>query len=166
MYGISSRMQFLLQFVKVPPAIYDVIFPHGPVLSVPMKEYMIAGVVRDISNSIPDKKIREQLMNVGREMAGFAADNLVKAWEDGDICPPWPYPWPFPPRPKWPPLPWPWPGPPPDPDPWHHVFHEPGMETEKLSTRYLASAVSVLAEITTIGKAAEQLKEVGAMLGR
>jgi hypothetical protein len=148
MATISSRMQFLIKFVNIPPEMWDFIIPHGPKFSVATREYAMAGVVRDIALQLPDKAVQEKLLGAGKEMVGFASKGLINGWEEGDdICPPWP------------PFPFPWPGPyPPEPDP------VPWRTVEGL--KEFRSALKSIAKLTAVPSVAKQLEEIAGGLGR
>ena len=108
---------------RLHPAIYDVVFPRGPVLEVAYAArhthaHAFAHRAAELNpQPLPPKEIFVGIeigAAVGHELvraAGFAkAFKLEFAFDIIDICPP--------PRP-WPPLPWPWPFPwPPRPYPW------------------------------------------------
>jgi hypothetical protein len=149
MASISSRMQFLVRFVNIPPEMWDFIIPHGPKFSVATREYAMAGIVRDIALQLPDKALQEKLLGAGREMVGFASKGLINGWEDGDdICPPWP------------PFPFPWPGPyPPEPDPvpWLTARQENGLVYK--------AALKSIAKLTGVPAVAKQLEEIAGGLG-
>ena len=147
---IQSKVQFLSQFVKIPPEMWDYIFPHGPVLkSQAIKEYIMAGVLRDISHQIHNKQIAREVRAAGAEMVKYAADNLVNSWEDGDdLCPLWP-PFPFPhihfgPR----------------PEPWldHNIAAlNPQPEPPGF-------ALKLISDFTSLPNVSEQLKNLGAKM--
>lgn len=97
MRSLSSRIQFLFQFVHIPPEAWDFIFPHGPVLkSAAVREHILSTVVRDVALQVGDRELADRIKAAGMEMVKFAAANLVNGWEDGDdLCPPYrPFPWP------------------------------------------------------------------------
>ena len=154
MSSISSRIQFLLTFVKIPPEAWDFFFPHGPNFSKAIVEYMMAGVVRDIAQQISNKELPGRANKVGRQIVDFAAGNLVNGWEDGeDICPPWPH---FP-------FPHPHPFPEPDPYPWiTNRFAE--LNPQPLPPSQIASALKVLSGITSIKEVVNQLNELSSQL--
>lgn len=133
--------------LKIPPSAWDAIFPHGPVISQHLVEYMAAGVVRDIAGQIKDKSVKAQLLSVGKDMAGFASQGLVQGWEDGDdICPPWP------------PFPFPWPGKRgPEPDPW---------VTGAVEQIVLADLLLGLAGVTVNPEISLQLREAATGLAK
>ncbi len=153
MASISSRIRFLITFVNIPPEMWDIIFPHGPAQFSPaIKEYMMAGVVRDISKQIRDRDLAEKVKSVGSSMVNFASQNLINGWEDGDdICPPWfniPFPWP----------------PEPDPYPWYRYGYS-DLNPQPLPPRHLSSALKVLGTLTSLQDVGQQLKELGNALG-
>ncbi len=154
MTSISSRIQFLIQFVKIPPEMWDFIVPQGPVFkSHAIKEYMMAGVVRDISLQVADKEVAHQLRFIGAEMVKFASANLINGWEDGDdICPRWPH-YPIPHTPGY--------GP--QPDPWFQTDYA-ALNPQPLPPRSIHSALKVLADLTSLPAVAQQLKEISTKL--
>ncbi len=110
---------------RLHPAIYDVVFPKGPVFEVAravQHAHLQAYHAADLNpQPLPPKEIFAGIETgaaVGHELvraAGFAkAFGLEFTLDIIDICPPprprlpwpwpWPWPWPFP----WPPRPYPW----------------------------------------------------------
>ncbi len=155
MTGISSRLQFLISFVKIPPEMWDFIVPQGPVLkSHAIREYMMAGVVRDISFQIADKEIAHQLRSVGAEMVKFASANLINGWEDGDdICPRWPhYPIPHIPGSFGP-----------SPEPWFQTDYA-ALNPQPLPPRSVPAALKTLADLTSLPAVSQQLKEISSKM--
>jgi hypothetical protein len=152
MSTISSKIQFLIKYVNIPPEMWDFIIPHGPVMhSQAIKEYAMAGVVRDISKQIPDKELAERVKSAGGAMAKYASQNLLNGWEDGDdICPPWFH---FP-------IHFPRPFPEPDPYPWF-INNLSELNPQPLPPRHLSSALKVLAGLTSLQDVGEQLKDLG-----
>ena len=154
MTSISSRIRFLIRFAKIPPEMWDFIVPHGPAIkSHAIREYMMAGLVRDISQQITDREIAYQVKSIGAKMVKFASAHLVNGWEDGDdLCPPWP---PFP-RPHF--------SYDPDPQPWLAAEADE-LNPQPLPPHTIASALKVLAQLTSLPEVQEQLKDIGNKLG-
>lgn len=157
MRSLHSRIQFLLQFVQIPPEAWDWIIPHGPVLkSAAVKDYIMAGIVRDVAAQIADKDLASKVKSAGAEMVRNAAANLINGWEDGDdLCPPYP--------------PFPWPirhqsvfGP--GPEPWlPQVLAE--LNPQPLPPKDLASALKVIAKYTSLPEVGKQLTESAKRVG-
>lgn len=97
MISISELIE-KVTFLRIPPQALDAIFPHGPVYSRPLVEFMTAGVIRDISAHIRNEEIAEKVKSVGRNMASTASRGLIQGWDEGDDLCPIPIKWPFPPR--------------------------------------------------------------------
>lgn len=106
---------------RIHPAIYDVVFPRGPVLDVAHRVHAARAahaatwVAAELNpQPLPPREIFAGIETgaaVAHELvhaAGFArAFRIEFALEVDDICPPprpFPWPWPFP----WPPRPYPW----------------------------------------------------------
>jgi len=155
MTSIFSRIQFLIKFVKIPPEMWDFIVPQGPVFkSHAIKEYMMAGVLRDISFEMADKEIAREVKTTGAEMVKFASANLINGWEDGDdICPRWPH----------------------FPIPHRYDFFEAQQEVfsqinysalnpQPLPPKEIGSALKVIADLTSLQQVSEQLREIAAKL--
>ena len=71
----------------------------GPIFRTAIADYVVAGLLRDISRLVKDKEKAGAIHAIGRELAAGASGGLVAGWEDGDdLCPP--YRFPFPPRPE------------------------------------------------------------------
>lgn len=158
MSSLSAKLRFLIAFVKIPQEMWDIIFPHGPVLGKAVREYLMAGIVRDISQEITNEKVAERLKPIGKTMAEFAAANLVAGWEDGDdLCPRLPH-FPFP-------FPYPQPTPGPDPLPWLQ-FNQVDLNPQPLPPKALAAALKVISQATVVTDAAGQLQELSRQLGR
>ena len=154
MTSISARMRFLIKFVKIPPEMWDFIFPHGPAIkSHAIKEYMLASLVRDISYEIADKEIAYQVKSAGAAMIKFASAHLINGWEEGDdICPPWP---PFP-RPHF--------SYDPESTPWFSA-DATELNPQPLPPHTIVSALKVLAQLTSLPNIQEQLKDIAQRLG-
>lgn len=45
MTSLSSRLQFLVMFDILPKNAYDAVFPHGPKVSIALREILIGQVV-------------------------------------------------------------------------------------------------------------------------
>ena len=150
MSSITSRMQFLIQVAHMRPEMWDFIVPMGPVFkSTAIKEYIMAGLLRDISYQIPDRDIAHQVKSAGAEMVKFASANLISGWEDGDdICPRWP--WPFPHR---------FDNFGPQPEPWFSA-ESTELNPQPLPPHTMVSALKLLAQFTTLSNVAEQLKDL------
>jgi len=145
-------MQFLIQFDILPPEAYDFVFPHGPKLSKPLIDIIAAQVIRDIAKQLPEqaKNFVKPLSIVGREMTQMGAEGLVAGWEEGDdLCPPFKFP--FPPK------------------------HSLGIEEIKEdfgffeknhidTLRTFASALKVIARITSYDKARKELPNIATEL--
>ena len=97
MISISELIE-KVTFLRIPPQALDAIFPHGPVYSRPLVEFMTAGVIRDISAHIRNEEIAEKVKSVGRNMASTASRGLIQGWDEGDDLCPIPIKWTFPPR--------------------------------------------------------------------
>ncbi|MBV6447149.1 hypothetical protein [Nitrosomonas sp.] len=97
MISVSELIE-KVNFLRIPPQALDAIFPHGPVYSRPLFEFMTAGVIRDISAHIRDEGIAEKVKSIGKNMASTASRGLIQGWEEGDDLCPVPIKWPFPPR--------------------------------------------------------------------
>ena len=85
-------------YLKLPPEAWDAIYPQGPDLSPSIRQYMAAGLVRNIAARVTDRTASAALKTIGKQLAGIAARELVQSFdEDPDICPPWPWPhnWPW-----------------------------------------------------------------------
>ncbi len=154
MSSITSRMQFLIHMAHIRPEMWDFIVPMGPVVkSAGIKEYIMAGLLRDISYHIPDRDAAHQVKSAGAEMVKFASAHLISGWEEGDdICPPWP--WPFPHR---------FDNSGPQPDPWFSAEYGE-LNPQPLPPRMVISALKVLAQFTSLNNVAEQLKGVATKL--
>ena len=154
MSSISSRIRFLIKFVKIPPEMWDFIVPHGPAIkSHAIKEYMMAALVRDISYEIADKEIAYQVKSVGAAMVKFASAHLINGWEEGDdICPPWP-PFPYPHRHY-----------DTETNPWFSSDIAE-LNPQPLPPHTIVSALKVLAQLTSLPNVQEQLKEIAGRLG-
>lgn len=154
MTSISARMRFLIKFVKIPPEMWDFIFPHGPAIkSHAIKEYMLAALVRDVSYEIADKEIAYQVKSVGAAMVKFASAHLIDGWEEGDdLCPPWP---PFPhPRHSYDPEPTAW-----------FASDTAELNPQPLPPHTIVAALKVLARLTSLPNVQEQLKDIVQRLG-
>lgn len=148
MSSISARLRFLISFVRIPPEMWDFIVPQGPVLrSAASKEYVMAGIVRDIAKQVHNRELSEQIRSAGSEMVQFAANNLVNGWEEGDdLCPLIPHHFPIPHY-----------GP--QPEPWIDV-NIAALNPQPLPPAQLSSALKVLASLTSLKNVAEQLREI------
>jgi len=102
---------------RIHPAIYDVVFPHGPVIDVAHAARYAHRLAELNPQPLPPRQIFAGIETgaaVGHELvraAGFArAFGLDFRMDIVEICPPPrplpPLPWPFP----WPPRPYPWRG--------------------------------------------------------
>lgn len=100
---------------RIHPAIYDVVFPHGPIVDVAHSAKYAHRLAELNPQPLPPRRIFAGIETgalVGHELvraAGMAkAFGLEFAFDIVDICPPPrprpPWPWPFP----WPPRPYPW----------------------------------------------------------
>ena len=117
--------------------------------SLAVKEYVMAGVVRDISKQIPDRELAERVKSAGSTMV--TSENLVNGWEHSDDhCPPWHH---FP-------IPFPWPFPEPDPYPWL-TSNFSQLNPQPLPPRSISSALKVLSTLTSLQEVSEQLKDLG-----
>ncbi|POY38370.1 hypothetical protein C3K47_02940 [Solitalea longa] len=156
---LSSQLSFLLKFKIYPPEAEDAINPHGPKFSVAIREYMIAGLVRDIAQKIPKREIKAKLLSVGKALVGVASKGLIVAWEDGDdICPPY-FPHRFPPPP-----PGPYPDPDPQPYPWRTAFEVDSAFDRVIEQKQLIGAIKLLAILTSQKELGEQLGDIGSEL--
>ena len=69
----------------------------GPIFKSAITDYVVAGLLRDISRLLPATDAANNLRAIGKELAASASGGLVAGWEDGDdICPPYPFPLPHP----------------------------------------------------------------------
>ncbi|WP_136667390.1 hypothetical protein [Flavobacterium sp. H122] len=152
---LSAQIRFLMSIHAIDPKAWDAIIPHGPKYSIAIREYMIAGVVRDIAKKITNHDIQSKLLSVGKEMVSYSSRGLVNGWEEGDdICPPI-----F----KWPrPLPDPFPdltGP--QPDPWNSYVGSNGDFLDYSShQKQLVASLKVLSTLTTQRKLGEHLAKL------
>ncbi len=153
---ISSRLKFLLSIQALPAEAFDAVFPHGPKYSIAIREYMMAGIVRDIAQKVPVNEVKSQLLTVGKEMVTFSSKGLVNAWEEGDdICPD--------------PIPWfnryNLRGPQPDPWQFFDSFNEELLDYAAQQKQLVAS-VKLLATLTSEKKFSEQLKTIATLMQR
>jgi hypothetical protein len=69
----------------------------GPIFRTAIADYVVAGLLRDISRLLPAKEAAGNIRAIGKELAAAASGGLVAGWEDGDdLCPPYPFPFPHP----------------------------------------------------------------------
>ncbi len=153
MKSISSRLQFLAVLAQSNPHLWELIHPHQPKYSIATREYMIAGVLRDIARQMPNKDLAAKAFNIGRQMVDFASSNLLAGWEDGDdICPPLRH---FPP----------FPFPEPDPNPWYR-FDLAALNPQPLPPAEIGVALRGIAEMTSMNDLKDEIngiaKEVSA----
>ena len=138
----------------------------GPVFRTALTEYVVAGLVREISQKLTNRELAPKLHQIGKELAIEAGRMLPAGWEDvDDICPPWQFRIPPPPPPTGEgPSPDPWRFAP-DPQPWHLLGPDPSpwLEHATAAMKDIALAVAIrdLASVTTIEKVSTSLKEVG-----
>jgi len=95
-FELTEKVNFLI--LRTYPEASDAIFPHGPVYSRSLVEFMTAGVIRDISAHIRNEEIAEKVKGIGRDMASTSSRGLIQGWVEGDDLCPVPIKWPFPPR--------------------------------------------------------------------
>lgn len=124
----------------------------GPIFRTAIADYIVADLVRAISQNVANKEAASRLLVLGRDLATDAARGLATGYDDGDdICPPW----------YWNrPIPHPHdPGPlslmGPDPVPWLQ------NSTPAMNDVMLAVGVRQLASLTSNAKASNGLKEIG-----
>jgi hypothetical protein len=140
----------------------------GPVFRTAIAEYVIAGLVREVSAKVASTEFASALQQTAKELVAEAARKLTSdfaatAEDPDDICPPYPHHFPPPPpggdsflsefgnRPG--PTPWLVTGP--QPDPW--------IDGAVPAVRDIALAVALrdLATVTTVAKISIALKEAG-----
>jgi hypothetical protein len=67
----------------------------GPIFRTAIADYVVAGLLRDISRLLPAKEAAGSVRAIGRDLAASASGGLVASWEEGDdLCPPYPFPFP------------------------------------------------------------------------
>src|SRR5262245_20231924 len=65
----------------------------GPIFRTAISDYVVAGLLRDISGNLQDRDLATKVHNIGKELVAGSSHGLAASWEDGDdICPPWPWP--------------------------------------------------------------------------
>jgi hypothetical protein len=123
----------------------------GPIYRAAIADYMVAELVRNISQNVSSQELGARLLAAGRELAAQAAVGMMSSFDEGDdICPPW----------YWNrPIPHGGGGPvfslQPEPSPWlQHL-------TPAMSDVVLAVALRHLASVTTNTKASGAIKELG-----
>lgn len=126
----------------------------GPVYRAAIADYMVAELVRSISQNVSNKEIGSRLLAAGRELAAQASAGMTASFDEGDdICPPWYWNRPVPHGPV---------GPEslldPDPHPWFQHL------TPAMNDVLLANALRQLASLTTNVKASGSIKELGESL--
>src|SRR5437016_6403712 len=124
----------------------------GPIFKTAIADYVVAGLLRDISRLLTDREAASNVRAIGRELAAGASSGLVASWEDGDdLCPPYPFPFPH---------------------PWQFVV-TPQQETLKvehfgpaMTNIVLAYAMRQLASFTSNEKASAAIQQAGQSLVR
>jgi hypothetical protein len=126
----------------------------GPIFRVAMADYVVAELLRGVSQNVSNQEIGARLLAVGKDLAAQSSASMAASFDDDDdICPPW-Y----------------WNGPvphgglnfqslvEPDPHPWlQHL-------TPAMNDVLLANALRQLASLTTSAKASGAIKELGESL--
>jgi hypothetical protein len=119
----------------------------GPIFREAMADYVVAELVRGISENVANHEIGARLLAVGKDLAAQSSASMTVSFDDDDdICPPW-Y----------------WNGPVPhyfnpEPSPWlQHL-------TPAMNDVMLANALRQLASLTTSAKASGAIKELGESL--
>ena len=87
----TAFLTFLASIGKINPAIYDVIFPHGPVFSVGARDVMAAMLIKSIAREVKDVRVAQELDGLGKKL--FATGTKTMSYTDDDWCgTPWPHP--------------------------------------------------------------------------
>lgn len=121
----------------------------GPIFRTAMADYVVAGLLRDISRLVREKDSAGTIRAIGKELAVGASGGLVSGWEDGDdLCPPYPFPFPH-------------------PEPWQ-AFFTPRQEVLRvqqfgpaMTEIVLAHALRQLASLTSNERASAAIQEAG-----
>ena len=126
----------------------------GPVFNEAIGDYVIAGLLRQISVRFKLKSISKGLLSLSKQMAESSSRGLVAGWEDGDdICPPW---WPHHKIP--------------DPHPWFNRFGETNIEksaaeliqfSPAMEHVMIAGGLKQLASLTSNSKFSEEIFGLG-----
>lgn len=124
----------------------------GPIYRTAIADYMVADVVRAISQTVSNQEIGKRLLAAGKDLAAESSRGISAGYDDGDdICPPWYRNGPIPHHlgvgPESPLGP--------DPSPW---FQHLGPAMNDV---LLAIALRQLASLTTSAKASGAFKELG-----
>lgn len=147
---LSAQIRFLMSIHAIDPKAWDAIIPHGPKYSIAIREYMIAGIVRDIAKKVPNHDIQSKLLSLGKELVSYSSRGLINGWEEGDdLCPPF-FRWPFP-------IPDPFPNlAKPQPDPWYNGDFLDYSSHQK----QLVASLKVLGTLTTQKKLGEHIAKI------
>ena len=81
------------------PAAWDAIHPYTPFAYADAHlDLLAADLVRQVSEELADRNLRQQVFTLSQQMARTASAALVATWDEpGDeLCPRWPFPFPFP----------------------------------------------------------------------
>lgn len=124
----------------------------GPVYRSAIADYVVAGLVRAISQKLTNQEVGARLLVVGKDLATESSRGMTAGYDEGDdICPPWYWNRPIPhhlgvgPESALDPVPVPW---------LQHLG--PAMNDV-----LLANALRQLASLTTSAKASNALREAG-----
>jgi hypothetical protein len=119
----------------------------GPIFRSAIADYVVAGLLRDISRLVTEKESAGTIRAIGRDLVAGASGGLVAGWEDGDdICPPYPFPFPH---------------------PWQFVFtpQQEALRVEHfgpvMTNIVLAYALRQLASLTSSERASAAIQQVG-----
>jgi hypothetical protein len=144
----SSQLLYFL--ARLNPAIYDVIFPHGPRISAASREYLIAMAIKGFSAELGDSAIAKKLAGVQRALVQHTAQNIASDYDGDDWCPTRPRPIPHP-----------------IPEPWaaiDYVALNPQPLPPKDLKREIGGYLLMLSEATSVGSAAKELQGIGKSL--
>lgn len=82
--NLTSITSFLTYAARLNPAMYDAIYPQGPVLSEGTRNVMASMVIKYVAKRVNQESFQKELQSAGRHL--FEAGTQSMSFDDDDWC--------------------------------------------------------------------------------